>query len=224
MSPLLVVSGTGTEIGKTHLAAALIAAWAALLRESNRGAAVAGLKPIESGGCADGDTLGRMSTFHVKRFSAPYMLARPVSPHLAARDEGRSIEIGEVAAHVDAVRVEADAVVVELPGGLFSPLAESVSNADLARALSPTATLLVAPDRLGVLHDVGACARAAASIGLALHGIALVTPAHADASTGTNAGELSFVTTVPALATIPRAPIDDLGAIARTILRGLGLG
>jgi len=82
MSPLLVVTGTGTEIGKTHTACALASAW-------GRSAKVAAVKPIESGGTADGDALGRVSTFHVTRCRAPYMYANPVSPHLAGRREGR---------------------------------------------------------------------------------------------------------------------------------------
>jgi dethiobiotin synthetase len=209
-APLVVVSGTGTEIGKTHFAAALVRAWHLSLARRGRPSAVAGIKPIESGGSADGDILGRMSTFHVKRFPAPYLLRRPVSPHLAARDEGVTIAPAVVVHHIEQVRAEADAVLVELPGGLFSPLSVTAANADLARALDPSTTLLVAPDRLGVLHDVIATTRAAATAGLRIDGVVLSTPATPDASTGTNAAELRAVAGLSVLGVLPRADIDAL--------------
>jgi dethiobiotin synthetase len=212
---LLVVSGTGTGIGKTHATAALLGAWARVLSE--RGVAeplVAGLKPVESGVGADGPsdvrTLEQASTFHVKRFSSPYLLTRPVSPHLAAEEEGRAIEGHVVLSYVDSVRRLTHGVAVELPGGLFTPLTPELTNADLALALQPDALLLVAPDRLGVLHDVTAATRAAAALGLATSGILLVAPELPDASTGTNARELAKVTRTPVVAVLPRASIETL--------------
>ena len=65
----------------------------------------------------------------------------------------------------------------------------------------------VAPDRLGVLHDVTATVRAASTVGLAVHHIVLSAPAVPDASTGTNAGELRVGLPVTSL---PRASIADL--------------
>lgn len=218
-APLLLVTGTGTGIGKTHVTAALIGAWCRALTE--RGTPqpqVAGLKPVETGvvpgAATDAATLEQVSTFHVKRFPPPYMLARAVSPHLAAADEARVIELPVIREYVDSVRAQADAVVVELPGGLFSPLGPALSNADVARALEADAILLVAPDRLGVLHDVAATTRAAAAMGLSLSGIVLVAPDHADASTGSNAAELKLVTTVPLVAQLPRATVAELTAHA----------
>ncbi|CAN5919167.1 dethiobiotin synthase [soil metagenome] len=230
-APLLVVTGTGTEIGKTHVAAALLVAWArALAAHGDLDPQVLGLKPVESGVSGelgeDGRTLEQLSTFHVKRFPAPYLLKRAVSPHLAARDEGRTVDLQVILDHVAEARgAGPSGVVVELAGGLFSPLARALSNADVARALQADAVVLVAPDRLGVLHDLGAATRAAEREGLALRGIILVTPAAPDLSTGTNAFEVSLVTEVPLLAVLPRAPVvelgvrADLGAVVQPLLR-----
>lgn len=227
-APLLVISGTGTGIGKTHLTAALLHAWAAVLIELGVAApAVAGLKPVESGVTAgaatDVSTLEQASTFHVKRFPPPYLLTRPVSPHLAARAEGRTLELPTILSHVAAVRPLVHALAVELPGGLFSPLARGLTNAELAQALEPTALLLVAPDRLGVLHDVGAATRAAAAMNLTVTGVILVEPAEHDASTGTNAAELHMVTNVPVVALVPRGTVEELAARAdlRAVVAGL---
>jgi dethiobiotin synthetase len=218
-APLLVVTGTGTGIGKTHAAVALVLAWARLLREAGVASPrVAGVKPVESGvvpgQATDVSTLEQASTFHVKRFPPPYLLARAVSPHLAAADEGRAIELQPIRDFVGEVRVATDGALVELAGGLFSPLARGLDNADVARALAPDELLLVVPDRLGVLHDVAAATRAARAGGLMITGLVIVAPEHADASTGTNAAELSVVCDVPVLAELPRADVATLAARA----------
>jgi dethiobiotin synthetase len=228
--PLLVVTGTGTGIGKTHVTAALLRAWSRVLVEGGVAAPqVAGIKPVESGvlpgSPTDIATLEQASTFHVKRFSPPYMLARAVSPHLAARDEGRTIERHVIQAYVDEVRAAAaHGVAVELAGGLFSPLGPGLNNADVARALAADAVVLVAPDRLGVLHDVAATTRASTALGLSLTGVILVAPEHPDASTGTNAAELALATDLPVLAVVPRGDVatlalrEDLTALVRGLV------
>jgi dethiobiotin synthetase len=200
MSRRIVVVGTGTGIGKTHVGVALVTALAAAGQE------VAGLKPVESGigtEVTDTELLDRAATFHVKQ-PPPYALRAPISPHLAAAMEGVTLRLGPVAAWVDSV--EATWVVVETAGGLLSPLGVDLTNLDLTCALKPDAVLLVAPDRLGVLHDVTATM-------FALHVLApelpepvvvLQAPAEADASTGTNAGELLSLEIARTVATLPR--------------------
>lgn len=230
-APLLLVTGTGTGIGKTHVTGALLLAWARALAKSGvANPQVAGLKPVEtgvapSGDGGDGAALERLSTFHVKRFPAPYRFARPVSPHLAARETGTTVQLSVLRGYVAGVRRAADAVVVELAGGLFSPLAPGLSNADVTRDLAPDVVLLVAPDRLGVLHEIAATTRAAATSGVLLTGIVLVAPEFPDASTGTNAAEIAMVADVPVLAVVPRGDVrslaarPDLAAVVQTCLR-----
>jgi dethiobiotin synthetase len=231
-APLLVVTGTGTGIGKTHVTGALLLAWVRALADAGvSNPKVAGLKPVESGVSAtgelgDGATLERLSTFHVKRFPAPYLLARAVSPHLAAREAGRTVELAVIRDHVTEVQnAGVDGVLVELAGGLFSPLAPGLSNADVALDLGADLVLLVAPDRLGVLHEVAATTRAARAMGLVLTGVILVAPEAPDSATGSNAAELAVVTDVPVLAVVPRGEMSalaarpDLAAIVRTPLR-----
>ena len=184
MSSLVVVAGTGTGVGKTHVSCAILRAWGA------GGAAVSGYKPIESGvdgsGTSDQDLLDAAATFHVKHVRLA--LRTPVSPHLAARDEGVVLDWRPYVAHALALRAACAGVLVELAGGLFTPLTDTTRNADLAVALHPTTLVLVAVDRLGVLHDVDVCLRAAPD--LRIRAIALNAPDIPDASTGRNAGEL----------------------------------
>jgi dethiobiotin synthetase len=205
---LIVVTGTGTGIGKTHFAEALLLAWQRLDRR------VTGLKPVESG-VGDGDVstsdasrLARASSFHVKHRTTAFV--EPVSPHLAARHQGLTLDAGLFVAPATAARAEADGVVLELPGGLFTPLAPGLLNAHVAAALRPDALLLVAPDRLGVLHDIGASVRAAQAMPLQVDGLVLVTPEHPDVSTGRNGPELPGLVPVPLLATLPRSTPAEL--------------
>ena len=205
MGRLVVVTGVGTEIGKTHLAVSLV------LGARARGWSVAGYKPVESG--LDGHTAGdasallEASTFRVE--PAPlYSFAAPVSPHLAAEWDEQPIQSKRIVAAVAAARQSVDLMVVELAGGLFTPLGPGIDNANLALALEPDSVVLVAVDALGVLHHTRAAAIAAAARGLPRTHLALVEPSAHDASTGHNMPPLltSFVSIVP----VPRARREDL--------------
>lgn len=208
-APLVVVTGTGTEIGKTHVATALLRAW-------GRHVQVAGLKPIETGVApgSEGEDARRLreaSTFHVKPWpTAPYTFRDPVSPHLAARTEARTIEREVVRGYCEAMRDRAGGVLVELPGGLFSPVSEAIRNIDIAKALAPDRVYLVAADRLGVLHDLAATTIAASAEGLSIAGVIFSAPAVPDASSGTNAAEARFATSAPILGGLPRATSEEL--------------
>jgi dethiobiotin synthetase len=219
---LIVVAGTGTGIGKTHLGEALLLAGARL------GKRIAGLKPVESGVAdaadptSDGARLARVASFHVKH--QRHLFADPVSPHLAARRAGTVLTLPMLTAPVAAARALADAVLLELPGGLFTPLAPGLLNADVARELASDLLLLVAPDRLGVLHDLVATTIAARAVSLAVHGVVLVAPEHPDPSTGHNARELSTLIDPPLLAVLPRGSPEELSRTAElgVILRAAG--
>lgn len=187
MAPLCVFTGTGTGIGKTTIACALLRAW------SRRGIRAIGLKPIETGGTADVDALAAASARPPP--SSPYLLVDPVSPHLAARRQGRAIDPTVVAAWILSARrtADVDVVLVELAGGLFSPITDALVNADLVGSVAPTRVVLVAPNRLGVLHDVLATRRAATATGCEIDAIVLSAPPESDASTATNAEELRTI-------------------------------
>jgi len=187
----IVLVGTGTSVGKTWLGAAL-------LRElSRRGVACVGLKPIESGvtdeAATDAAILGAAGS--LRPGAPPFRFAPPISPHLAARQAGTSIPLDEPLRYVQSQESGSDGtaprvVVIETAGGLFSPLSETLVNWDLARALDPSLWVLVAPDALGVLHDVTATLEAARARGRAPDEILLSASRTPDASTGTNAAEL----------------------------------
>lgn len=215
-----VVVGTGTEVGKTHICEALLTH----LRE--RGVRAAGFKPVESGfidGASDADRLARSSMFHVKQTGI--RLAAPISPHLAARREGMRVSLERAAEATRAIQADCEALVVELPGGLYTPLTDSAFNADLVKVIAPRHLVLVAADRLGVLHDVICAFRAAQSDGLSISAVAVNAPAYPDASTGTNALELHMflkpTTIVQASRCTPKqlAASPAIGQLAELIAR-----
>lgn len=183
---IVYVVGTGTDVGKTHVAAALAKA-----------SGLPAWKPIVSGGLEDVERLGARPPL--------VALRDPISPHLAARREGVTLSARAI---VDATTD--GSVIVESAGGLYSPLSDEETNADVALLYGARAiVVLVAPDRLGVLHDVGATVRAAESNGIAFAAIALSAPAQPDASTGTNAAEIERLGLAEAVVLFPRARIED---------------
>ena len=199
-----MVVGTGTGVGKTHVSCALLA-HAKLV-----GVACVGLKPIESG-VRDGvvsDAARLAAHSVVVAPEAPYRFAEPVSPHLAARAMGQRISVRKAVDWVSSVR--ADVRVVETAGGLMSPLAPLVWNRHLVEALAPHAVVLVAADRLGVLHDVGATL-AALGRGASPMVVVLSGAGAPDASTGRNANELLEAGVVNAAVPVfRRGDVDDL--------------
>jgi dethiobiotin synthetase len=180
----VVILGTGTSVGKTFVTAALAAAC------RSRGSVLA-LKPIETGvaeGMPGDAGIIAEAAGHAPALSR-WRFARGVSPHLAAREEGASIDVAKVAGWVsEQERSAAPAVtLVESAGGAFTPLAPGATNVDLALSLEPALWLLVGPDALGVLHDVGAVLRA---LPRPPDAVVLSSARPADASSGSNAAEL----------------------------------
>ena len=206
MHSLIVVSGTGTSIGKTHVSATL-------LRGLAGGRRTLGLKPVETGVTsglgADATVLREASTFHVTPCPQPYAFPDPVSPHLAARRVHRIISLEPILETVAKALPNVDLLLLELAGGLFSPLAPTLLNIDLVRALPPSHLVLVAPDRLGVLHDVLATLAAARSLAVTPSALVLSPPLVPDSSTTLNAPELALLTQVPCFA-IPRMSSEAL--------------
>lgn len=200
--PRVIVLGTGTNVGKTYVSRALALALKALRPELT----VAALKPIESGVAADAGSesdarvLARVAGGLKLPEPHPLFAFRdPVSPHLAARRAGSGpIEVGAVAAwlagwenslapHVTPSHIWS---IIETAGALFSPLSPVATNFELAVSLEPALWVLVAPDALGVLHDVRVTWEACARRGRVPDHLLLCASRVRDESTGTNAGEL----------------------------------
>jgi dethiobiotin synthetase len=214
----IVMLGTGTSIGKTWTTLALTRA---LIR---CGAPTIALKPIESGvsgpfgpGDSDAELLARASS--ATPLPPPYRLPEPISPHLAARRAGVTLELARTLEYVRACESAAPAfVVVESAGGVFSPLAAGVTNYDLARCLEPAFWVLCAPDALGVLHQLTATLEAMRARGREPDCVVLSAPAAPDASTGSNAAELTALSITQPIAVLGRNREADIAPLADALL------
>ncbi|MDN0084299.1 dethiobiotin synthase [Crenobacter sp. SG2305] len=166
------ITGTDTEIGKTHAAVRLIEHW------RSEGKRVMAMKPIAAGCEVLPD--GRWVNDDVERLIAasgqtdrelmnPYRFLPPVSPHIAAREAGVAISLDTIKEHYLALAEQADLVLVEGAGGWFAPLSDTLFMRDLAWALD-LPIILVVGMRLGCINHALLTAQAIEASGLPLAG------------------------------------------------------
>ncbi len=214
----IFVTGTDTGVGKTVATACLAQALRA------HGTVIA-VKPVASGvpaGTAGEDAalLGAAAGHDPMCFAA---FATPVSPHRAARVEGRGLPPTLLA---DVRALAADRVLMEGVGGWRVPLGEGVWTHDLA--LTCDMVVVVAADRLGVLSHTLLTVDAVRHTGLPVAGVVLDRgAAPADAARPFNLDDLRDLLDVPV---VPLEALDPGDPAARAqagerLLRGIvGLG
>ena len=180
MSRVIIITGTGTGVGKTVLTALL----ASHLRASGRN--VAALKPICSGGRDDARKLRRalgraltLDEINLWHFRAP------LAPLLAARREYRRVTLREVVAQVRAVSNRFETVLIEGAGGLLSPLGEDFSTRELIAALEPE-VFIVARNELGAVNQVRLTLEALPSRSAAHARVVMMSPERKDAAARAN--------------------------------------
>ncbi len=145
---MFFITGTDTSAGKTVLTALL----ARFLRK--RGANVAALKPVCSGGRDDARILrvasaGALALDEIN----PWHFRAPIAPLLAARRERRRVKLAEVLTHVHAIQKRFDVLLIEGAGGVLSPLGENFDSRDLLTVL-PATPIVVGPNRLGAVNQI----------------------------------------------------------------------
>lgn len=200
------VTGTGTEVGKTVLAAAIARSVAAT------GARVAVFKPAVSGLDQDGEpdhALLRRAAGSTQSDDevAPYRFGPPVSPHLAAELAGDPIDPEHVVASAHAAADRADFLVCEGVGGLLVPLTLGYLVRDFARELGLPVVIAAAPG-LGTINHTLLTIEAARAVGLEAK-LVVLTPWPDDPS---------------AVERSNRNAIEQLGEVPTAVLQRLDLG
>jgi dethiobiotin synthetase len=191
VTAFVVIAGTDTGVGKTFVGCALARAVA------RSGRRVLAVKPVESG-CGDGPreaedgALLAAATGQTEPREALLRLRAPIAPALAADREGVTVDVDALAARIRTLGEGFDMVLVEGAGGVLSPLSWTRDLTHIAHDLDAR-VLLVASDRLGVLHHVRASVQTLLDTWLLPAGVVLSAPAEPDASTGTNAAALARV-------------------------------
>ena len=212
----LCIAGTDTDAGKTTVTAAL------LLAARQKGLRAMAIKPVQTG-CRH-DATGALCAPDVAVYheacpeaeaSALVMLEEACSPHLAAHNLGRKLEIGVLA---EAVRKrmansgEGVFALVESAGGVMTPLNESETMLDLFSNLT-FPVLLVVANRLGAINQALLAAAALKARGVPMAGIVLTQPRPSEALSSTtqailadNGAAISRMTGLPLLAELPYIP------------------
>jgi dethiobiotin synthetase len=153
------ITGAGTDIGKTHVAAALARALI------GRGQTVDVLKPLLSGydaeapeGCDAAVLLAaidRQATPAEIARVAPFRYRAPLSPPAAARLEGERIDHDRVleTCRTRIAMTDADWLLIEGAGGVMSPVSDDTTFLDLIQALD-LPVILVGGSHLGAISHL----------------------------------------------------------------------
>jgi dethiobiotin synthetase len=155
------ITATGTDIGKTFVAAGLIRHW------RTAGRHVDALKPVTTGfdpAEADGsDTgillkaLGRPVTPEEIERISPWRYAAPLSPHIATRREGRALPFDELVAFSRrAIAETSGTLLIEGVGGVMVPLDDRHTVLDWMTALD-VPLVVVTGTYLGTLSHTLTC-------------------------------------------------------------------
>jgi dethiobiotin synthetase len=178
------ITGTDTGIGKTALAALLVAAL-----DANY------WKPIQTGSIegTDRDTVRRLAEVREERLAREaYCFEPPVSPHLAARQAGVRIRLDALAWPPASAKERERTWIVEGAGGVLVPINESETMIDLIRRIA----LLT----LGALRAAG----------LEVRGVVFIGDAHEENRRAIeHYGNTRVLGRIPWIGTLNRAALLD---------------
>lgn len=202
----LIVSGTGTEVGKTVVSCALARALA------KRGP-TKGIKPYETGVTERAHDAEMLAEAAGQPCIHPYYrAAEPLAPAAFADVPPTSV----IAAQIVDELAECEHAIVESAGGLFVPITKGELFANLAAQLA-LPIVLVTYDGLGTLSHTLAALEAARRYSLPIRALVLNQGLPGDASRAFNHKILSLHCDVP-IVTFPHESDDGLEARAEAIL------
>lgn len=215
---VIVVTGTGTEIGKTVVTAAV----AALAVAGGRSVAV--LKPAQTG-VAPGEPGDAAEVVRLAGAVTAAELARfpePLAPATAARRAGLApVGPERVAAAARELEAEHDLVLIEGAGGLLVRFDDDGSTLADAAVLLDAPVLVVAPAGLGTLNTTALTAEALRARGLTPLGVVIGSwPAEPDLAALCNRSDLPLSAGAPLLGAVP----DGAGALAPEAFRAAAAG
>lgn len=217
----LFITGTGTDIGKTWLACALLRHWRA------QGRRPLAFKPLLSGfdsSLPEASDAGQILSALGREMNeldaiAPWRFAAPLSPNMAAALEGRVVDFDAL---VDFTRRVANAnacpALIEGVGGVMAPLTDRRTVRDWIAACGLPA-VLVAGSYLGSLSHTLTALEALTKLGVAVQ--AIVVNESAGSAVELDAVIENLVCHAPGVAVhgIPRAaPASSVARLADCLL------
>ena len=215
----LFIAGTGTDLGKTHVACALIEA------ARSRGMTVDAFKPVVSGfdpeapGDSDPARLARaLGRPEAWAEVSPRRYRAPLAPNLAARLEGDTLRMADLITDSQdwLSRRDVDLALIEGAGGVMSPMTDEATNLDLMAALG-LPVLLVAGSYLGTASHLLTALEVVRARGLVIAAIVVSESLDAPDLDQTLALLRAFEQQAPILSA-PRAETWDAGGLVDTLL------
>ncbi|MEU1054030.1 dethiobiotin synthase [Streptomyces sp. NPDC005876] len=198
---VVVITGTGTEVGKTVATAAVAASAVAAGRSvAVLKAAQTGVAPDEPGDAQEVARLaGAVTAVEVARYP------EPLAPATAARRAGRApVRPDRVAETAAKLATEHDLVLVEGAGGLLVRFDAAGGTLADAAALLQAPVLVVAAAGLGTLNTTELTARELGSRGIPLLGVVIGSwPVNPDLAARCNVVDLPDVAGAPLLGALP---------------------
>lgn len=206
MSRTWFVTGTDTGVGKTSVCCAL------LELAASRGLSTAAVKPVAAGCDAQGRSEDALLLQASMTANLPYeqvnpvALRAPIAPHIAAGQEGRRLQVAQLAGRCRGVMLGGwDLVLVEGAGGWRVPLNARETLADLAVQLG-AGVILVVGMRLGCINHAVLSAEAVRGDGLGLVGWVANQCGARMACHDENLAALDALLPAPRLGNIPHLP------------------
>ncbi|MFS4092349.1 dethiobiotin synthase [Streptomyces sp. AF1A] len=216
--PVLMITGTGTEVGKTVTTAAVAAAALAAGRSvAVLKAAQTGVGPHERGDAAEAARLaGPVTATELARFP------EPLAPGTAARRARMApVHPQDVADRAAKLAAEHDLVLVEGAGGVLVRFDAAGGTLADAAVLLGAPVLVVAPAGLGTLNATELTARELRRRDLELTGVVIGSwPDRPDLAARCNVADLPEVAAAPLLGALPAGA----GALAPADFRAAAPG
>ena len=200
----IFVTGTGTGVGKTVAAAGFASGLAA------RGVNVGVMKPIETGvDDQPEDAVLLREAAQVDdaiELICPQQFRAPAAPFVAADAEGATVDLAKIIQAWQELSRRHDFVIVEGAGGIAVPIHASYTMASLARDLH-LPVLIVAGAGLGEINHAVLTASYCKLSGLRVIGIVINRyPSQPDLVERTNPVQMTALTSLPILGTVPIFP------------------
>lgn len=216
------VTGTGTGVGKTVVAAGL--AW---MLKKKRGIDVAVMKPFATGEKIHSSRYRSKDTAILAEAAGvaepdeelnPFFFKLPASPLMAAQLlDKRGVNVHEALFPLKKLGIKHQFVVVEGIGGLMVPLTEREFVADFVR-LSALPVLIVTHPKLGTINHTLLTVRVCREFGLDVRGLIVnMMPKKPSVVEKNTPKMLERLAGVPVLAVLPALKNPDYRAIGRLL-------
>jgi dethiobiotin synthetase len=192
----LFVTGTDTNVGKTVLAALLVAALDGMY-----------WKPIQTGSSEGTDRQSVMRWAELpeeKTLPECYLFEPPVSPHLAAKHSGVTIRLDRIYKPRLASK---GPLIVEGAGGVLVPINDSQTMLDVMRHLAMP-VIVASRSALGTINHTLLTVKALRDAGVEVRGVVMIGKENRDNERAVERyGEVPIAGRIPVLETIERSAL-----------------